>query len=1508
MFESLVAGARSAAAGYLGGGTDSCEEMRAKLDVSMITERVLAMGCPRKGVTDSKGNKNNVGELSEYLNTAYPRRYLVANFGKRKLSAEVCRKLDNQVVEMAWDKPDYSSQTPPLTQMFKLCYALEAWLQVDMRNVVALCCENGKTKTGVVAACFLVYTGAKDSCIDAFHTFFCKRVNKKWKVKDILKTLPNSLVRYLNNFYDLCSLRAFPNTQPLLLERIVVQSLPVMDAAPCVDVWLAAAEGKVWPPRGSHSTVREEDVTWDSEDGTLCLRMGVVLDGDFMLVCRLPTPSGEMSPRNPAASSTSPGGSSNVLFRYTSTNGFLAAGPLQLAMKDLDMYRGYKDSFDKDLFSMTLIFADSGRAAAQTATRFAARSQAACACAGVVQLSNAHCVRARLEHVERLTDLGHDQLTAVAALQLCNNDPDRAMNMMAAPPLKSFMLSNSDPSRAAAADREDADVGVVRLTSETVKEGDDMAVLVRLRADPRPAPAPTAGQTGSRSSEPSRDPTAAAGILNAAIAADAAAASSPAKATATGSASASLPAGACVEPRRTRKKEPTGTPTRTPTGTFARADGATAPSAPLVAASAAIKPAAILPAVGSVPAANSEAVHRGGTKCETCGKDDVLLQAQLIRCTVCALSYHTGCVGAKRIPFKLTSQPERKTRDLYIDKMFRTWACPTCSGGGTSGAGIATAAGASVTPQLVDAAAFGRLGGAAAPAPAEAEAEAERDKMELVKLLESKGLKLEELLAAADKGGSGEALSVAAAGGGGGGSVGGDGGSGGGSGGGGDSKAGGVEQSATDVEAAASLPGAQKTPSPAKLSPRSNLMAMLNKRNADADADIGASTAPAPSPAPAPAPAPVPATATAAAAQGPPLKKDPRFAKYFKMLQIGMPKPTVYNKMRKEGADPRVLDMNPDQPLGELPPLATGQDAKQETEAKEKAAAEAKAKAKAKAGAEAKAKEEEKKPTARPAGPPPMAALAAAIAKKAGKSNGGGGDDGGDDEVVDGSESPSSSAVAVAQGGEGAVGVALKDMPEFSKYFKMLKMGLPKGAVAQKMVKDNLDPAVLDMDPGRPLLAVKDMPEFSKYFKMVKMGLPKGAVKHRMVRDKLNPDVPKKRRKKLHWTAVADEDIGDDSVWATAGAELGDEGEFDLAELDDLFSQKQTSPRARAKAKTPGSARKASRVQLLDGKRAMNIAIAISRIKLPYAEIRRALVACDTSRPELQLDQVMGLRECMPQREEAVKLRSFKGDRSQLGEAEKFMIEIIDEPQIAQFRTCLEFMLRFPPRMKELRVQVGAFRSACDDVKMSKKLRVILGVVLKVGNSLNSDGKGKARAFTLDSLLKLSHTKAFDNKTTVLDYLVKVVMKHQSAALDFKSELKHVHAASRMSMRSIENEAKDLATGLGSMRERAAAVESAAAVAAGAAEAGAGAADSGEDGAADSGSAADGPDEVSALRLFVDSAAAGLEDMEGQITDMKNKYTGQKRRDDEEAKKQQKEKDKADKLKKRLANRRFSVV
>ena len=76
-------------------------------------------------------------------------------------------------------------------------------------------------------------------------------------------------------------------------------------------------------------------------------------------------------------------------------------------------------------------------------------------------------------------------------------------------------------------------------------------------------------------------------------------------------------------------------------------------------------------------------------------------------------------------------------------------------------------------------------------------------------------------------------------------------------------------------------------------------------------------------------------------------------------------------------------------------------------------------------------------------------------------------------------------------------GPPLKDDPKYSKYFRMLKMGLPKGAVAQAMTKDGLDAAVLDMDPNKPVArnssAVASL-----------------------------PPAPRVLRKRLHWTGLSE--------------------------------------------------------------------------------------------------------------------------------------------------------------------------------------------------------------------------------------------------------------------------------------------------------------------------------------------------------------------------------------------------
>ena len=164
----------------------------------------------------------------------------------------------------------------------------------------------------------------------------------------------------------------------------------------------------------------------------------------------------------------------------------------------------------------------------------------------------------------------------------------------------------------------------------------------------------------------------------------------------------------------------------------------------------------------------------------------------------------------------------------------------------------------------------------------------------------------------------------------------------------------------------------------------------------------------------------------------PPLKNDPLYSKYFKMLKMGMPIDVVKHALTRDGKDPNVMDLDHNKSV--------------------------------KSQLEAPKSGDEKSP----------------------KSQQGEGD---------GDDAP-----------------PLRDDPDYSKYFKMLKMGLPIGAVKNAVQRDGKDPAVLDLDGDKSLKSqmksdsadgppLKEDPDYSKYFKMLKMGLPLGAVKNAVQRD-----------------------------------------------------------------------------------------------------------------------------------------------------------------------------------------------------------------------------------------------------------------------------------------------------------------------------------------------------------------------------------------------------------------------
>ena len=117
---------------------------------------------------------------------------------------------------------------------------------------------------------------------------------------------------------------------------------------------------------------------------------------------------------------------------------------------------------------------------------------------------------------------------------------------------------------------------------------------------------------------------------------------------------------------------------------------------------------------------------------------------------------------------------------------------------------------------------------------------------------------------------------------------------------------------------------------------------------------------------------------------------------------------------------------------------------------------------------------------------------------------------------------------------------------------------------------------------------------------------------------------------------------------------------------------------------------------------------------------------------------------------------------------------------------------------------VFSIEKACDELSNSIRLRKLFGIVLNIGNRLNTAGPGekrKAGAFTIKSLLKLNQAKAFDNKTTFLHYVVLVVQRNNEFLLDFKEDLPTTLKADKIFWDQCVNELEEVETQLENVRK-----------------------------------------------------------------------------------------------------------
>ncbi|KAL0695912.1 hypothetical protein Bca4012_063092 [Brassica carinata] len=284
--------------------------------------------------------------------------------------------------------------------------------------------------------------------------------------------------------------------------------------------------------------------------------------------------------------------------------------------------------------------------------------------------------------------------------------------------------------------------------------------------------------------------------------------------------------------------------------------------------------------------------------------------------------------------------------------------------------------------------------------------------------------------------------------------------------------------------------------------------------------------------------------------------------------------------------------------------------------------------------------------------------------------------------------------------------------------------------------------------------------------------------------------------KPLHWSKVTRAAKG--SLWADDTQKQENQPrapEIDISELESLFSAVSDTAAKKSTGRRGSSISKPEKVQLVDLRRANNCEIMLTKIKIPLPDMLSAVLALDSS--VLDIDQVENLIKFCPTKEEMELLRNYTGDKEMLGKCEQFFMELMKVPRIEAKLRVFGFKITFASQSEELKSCLNTINVATKEVKESAKLRQIMQTILTLGNALNQGtARGSAVGFKLDSLLKLSDTRARNNKMTLMHYLCKLVGEKMPELLDFPSDLVHLEAASKIELKTLAEEMQAAAKGL----------------------------------------------------------------------------------------------------------------
>ncbi|KAL0992808.1 hypothetical protein UPYG_G00098720 [Umbra pygmaea] len=282
----------------------------------------------------------------------------------------------------------------------------------------------------------------------------------------------------------------------------------------------------------------------------------------------------------------------------------------------------------------------------------------------------------------------------------------------------------------------------------------------------------------------------------------------------------------------------------------------------------------------------------------------------------------------------------------------------------------------------------------------------------------------------------------------------------------------------------------------------------------------------------------------------------------------------------------------------------------------------------------------------------------------------------------------------------------------------------------------------------------------------------------------------------LNWQALKPNQVN-----GTVFNELDDEQvlqELNMEMFEEQFKTKAQGPPAALSTMKVKVAHKApSKVSLIEGNKAKNLAITLRKGGRSPADICTAIETYDQN--ALGLDFLELLERFIPSDYELKLLQNYeKEGRSleELSEEDQFMMRFGKIPRLAQRISTLTYMGNFPESVKRVQPQLNSIIAASMSIKSSAKLKKMLEIILAFGNYMNSSKRGAAYGFRLQSLDLLLDTKSTDRSQTLLHFISSIVQEKYPELGNFHTELHFVDKAGLVSLDGVLQDIRALERGM----------------------------------------------------------------------------------------------------------------